>query len=128
MICRPSSYRAETWWHSSIPVPAFTVFPKRAEDWRGQPLEGDDDDQDIFITRRADLSFEEFSDYWVNKHWPLVQTIRPIMENAVRYAQQHSINAVPEGVPRRPTTGSPRSGSKARRISSRSRRRPSRRP
>ncbi|MCA2436013.1 EthD domain-containing protein [Rhizobium leguminosarum] len=57
------------------------------------------------MTRRADLSFEDFSDYWVNKHWPPVQTIRPIMENAVRYAQQHSINAVPEGVPAAPYDG-----------------------
>lgn len=59
----------------------------------------------IFMTRRADLSFEEFSEYWVNKHWPLVQTIKPIMENAVRYAQQHSINAVPDGVPAAPYDG-----------------------
>ncbi|MGO8170547.1 EthD domain-containing protein [Rhizobium ruizarguesonis] len=57
------------------------------------------------MTRRADLSFEEFSHYWVNKHRPLVQTIWPIMENAFRYAQQHSINAVPEGVPAAPYDG-----------------------
>jgi len=36
----------------------------------------------IFMTRRADLSFEEFSDYWINRRWPLVQTVRPIMDPA----------------------------------------------
>ena len=29
----------------------------------------------LFLTRRADLSFQEFSDYWMNVHWPLVKTV-----------------------------------------------------
>jgi hypothetical protein len=29
----------------------------------------------FFITRRSDLTREQFNDYWLNKHWPIVQTV-----------------------------------------------------
>ena len=29
----------------------------------------------LFITHRSDLTPEQFNDYSLNKHWPIVQTI-----------------------------------------------------
>ncbi|SIT55607.1 Ethyl tert-butyl ether degradation EthD [Mesorhizobium prunaredense] len=59
----------------------------------------------LFLTRRPDLSFEEFSDYWMNIHWPLVKTVPEITENAIRYVQQHNIGAVPGPVTPAPFDG-----------------------
>jgi uncharacterized protein (TIGR02118 family) len=59
----------------------------------------------LFLTRKADLTFEQFSDYWKNVHWPIVQTVPEVMENTIRYTQQHNIGGVPEGVTAAPFDG-----------------------
>jgi uncharacterized protein (TIGR02118 family) len=59
----------------------------------------------LFLTRRADLTFAQFSDYWMNVHWPIVQTVPEVMANTIRYTQQHNIGGVPEGVPAAPFDG-----------------------
>lgn len=59
----------------------------------------------LFLTRRADLSFQEFSDYWMNVHWPLVKTVPEVTENTIRYVQQHNIGGVPDFVTAAPFDG-----------------------
>lgn len=59
----------------------------------------------LFLTRRSDLTFEEFSDYWMNKHWPIVQTVPAVKEHTIRYVQQHNVGGVPEGMPGAPFDG-----------------------
>ena len=57
-----------------------------------------------FLTRRADLTHEQFIDYWQKEHWPLIISLGPAKENTRRYVQQHSI-IVPEGLPTAPYDG-----------------------
>jgi uncharacterized protein (TIGR02118 family) len=59
----------------------------------------------LLLTRRPDLTFEEFSHYWKNVHWPIVQTVPEVMQHTIRYTQQHSIGGVPDGVPAAPFDG-----------------------
>lgn len=59
----------------------------------------------LFLTRRSDLTFEEFSKYWENVHWPIVKSIAAVKENTIRYVQQHNIGGVPEGVTAAPFDG-----------------------
>lgn len=59
----------------------------------------------LFLTRRPDLTFEQFSDYWMNKHWPIVQTVPEVKQHTLRYVQQHSIGGVPEGLNAAPFDG-----------------------
>jgi uncharacterized protein (TIGR02118 family) len=59
----------------------------------------------LFLTRRADLTFEQFSDYWQNTHWPIVIGLRSVKENTRRYVQQHSIGGVPDGLTAAPYDG-----------------------
>ena len=59
----------------------------------------------LFLTRRADLSFEAFSEYWMNTHWPLVQTVPEVAAHTLRYVQQHNIGNVPDFVTAAPFDG-----------------------
>jgi len=59
----------------------------------------------LFLTRRSDLTFEEFSNYWQHVHWPIVQSVPEVEANTVRYVQQHNIGGVPEGVTAAPFDG-----------------------
>jgi len=59
----------------------------------------------LLLTRRPDLTFEQFSKYWQEIHWPIVQTVPEVMENTIRYTQQHSIGGVPDGAPAAPFDG-----------------------
>jgi uncharacterized protein (TIGR02118 family) len=59
----------------------------------------------LFLARRPDLTFEQFSDYWMNTHWPIVQTVPEVKKHTIRYVQQHSIRSVPEGLPAAPFDG-----------------------
>jgi uncharacterized protein (TIGR02118 family) len=58
-----------------------------------------------FLTRRADLTFEQFGDYWQNKDWPTIIGLGPAKENTRRYVQQHSIGGVPDGLTAAPYDG-----------------------
>lgn len=44
------------------------------------------------LKRRPDLTHEEFSDYWFNKHHPLGERIVPKEALSVRYVQNHALN------------------------------------
>jgi len=59
----------------------------------------------LFLTRRSDLTFEQFADHWMNVHWPAVQTVREVMKQTIRYTQQHNIGGVPEGATAAPFDG-----------------------
>jgi EthD domain len=67
----------------------------------------------IFVQRRADLSHEQFADYWMNVHWPLVRSVPEVRQYTRRYVQLHPIQ-VPEGLPSHLTTGSAKPGSTVR--------------
>ena len=45
----------------------------------------------LFITRRSDLTREQFNDYWLNKHWPIVQTVPEAKKYTRRYVQLHNL-------------------------------------
>ena len=53
----------------------------------------------LFLTRRSDLSRQEFSDYWRNKHWPLVRALPEVEAHLLRYVQQHAVDGLPDGLP-----------------------------
>jgi uncharacterized protein (TIGR02118 family) len=42
------------------------------------------------LRRLPSLSLEEFQDYWLNKHAPLVKSVQPIL-GMVRYVQVHRL-------------------------------------
>ncbi|WP_326566185.1 EthD domain-containing protein [Amycolatopsis rhabdoformis] len=58
-----------------------------------------------FLTRRADFTPEQFSEYWTNVHAPLVMSVPGVRKHAIRYVQQHNTGLVPEGVPAAPYDG-----------------------
>ena len=43
------------------------------------------------LRRLPSLSLEEFQDYWLNKHAPLVRTLQPVL-GMVRYVQVHRLS------------------------------------
>ena len=49
----------------------------------------------LFLTRRADLTRQQFSDYWMNVHWPIVQSVPEVKKYTRRYVQQHNIGGTP---------------------------------
>jgi len=58
-----------------------------------------------FLTRRPDLSQEEFSAYWRDKHAPLVQSLAPFKLLVRRYVQQRPAEGVPNRLPLAPYDG-----------------------
>jgi uncharacterized protein (TIGR02118 family) len=59
----------------------------------------------VFLTRRRDLTHEQFSQYWKEKHAPLVMSLDVFKAHVRHYTQQHSLNNVPEGFPVVPYDG-----------------------
>jgi uncharacterized protein (TIGR02118 family) len=59
----------------------------------------------VFLTRRPDLTHEQFSKYWKEKHAPLVMSLDVFKTHVRHYIQQHSLNNVPEGFPVGPYDG-----------------------
>ncbi|MFC0306110.1 EthD domain-containing protein [Rhizorhabdus histidinilytica] len=43
----------------------------------------------VFVTRKTDLSYDEFSDYWLNRHAPLVKSVPEFMRHVRKYVQHH---------------------------------------
>jgi uncharacterized protein (TIGR02118 family) len=59
----------------------------------------------VFLTRRPDLTHEQFSQYWKEKHAPLVMSLDVFKTHVRHYTQQHSLNNVPEDLPVVPYDG-----------------------
>ena len=59
----------------------------------------------LFLTRRSDLTREQFSDHWMNKHWPVVQTVPEVMEATRHYVQLHNVDGLPSAVTPAPYDG-----------------------
>ncbi|MFK4299649.1 uncharacterized protein (TIGR02118 family) [Arthrobacter sp. GAS37] len=53
----------------------------------------------VFLTRRADLTREEFNEYWTNIHTPLLAAMPANAENARKYVQLHSTGEQIPGLP-----------------------------
>jgi uncharacterized protein (TIGR02118 family) len=58
-----------------------------------------------FLTRRPDLSQEQFSAYWRDKHAPLVLSLGPFTSLVRRYVQQRPVEGVPNQLPLVPYDG-----------------------
>lgn len=52
-----------------------------------------------FLTRRADLSHEEFSRYWVERHAPFLENLPEVRQYVRRYVQQDAAAGLPDGLP-----------------------------
>ena len=59
----------------------------------------------MFLTRRADLTREQFSEYWEKKHWPIILSMPEAKTFTKRYVQQHNIGQVPPGITAAPYDG-----------------------
>jgi uncharacterized protein (TIGR02118 family) len=59
----------------------------------------------LFLTRRADLTRQQFSDYWMNVHWPIVQSVPEVKKYMRRYVQQHNIGGTPNVITAAPYDG-----------------------
>jgi uncharacterized protein (TIGR02118 family) len=59
----------------------------------------------VFLTRRPDLTHEQFSQYWEKKHAPLVMSLDVFKAHVRRYNQLHSLDNVPETFPVVPYDG-----------------------
>ena len=59
----------------------------------------------MFLTRRADLTREQFGEYWEKKHWPIILSIPEAKTFTKRYVQQHNIGQVPPGITAAPYDG-----------------------
>jgi uncharacterized protein (TIGR02118 family) len=59
----------------------------------------------VFLTRRSDLTHEQFSQYWKEKHAPLVMSLNVFKTHVRHYTQQRPLNNVPEGFPVVPYDG-----------------------
>jgi uncharacterized protein (TIGR02118 family) len=59
----------------------------------------------VFLTRRPDLTHEQFNQYWKEKHAALVMSLDVFKTHVRHYTQQHSLNNVPEGLPVVPYDG-----------------------
>jgi uncharacterized protein (TIGR02118 family) len=58
-----------------------------------------------FLTRRPNLTRDQFSEYWKDKHAPLVMSLDSFSSSIRRYVQQHPLNEVPGGFPIPPYDG-----------------------
>jgi uncharacterized protein (TIGR02118 family) len=50
----------------------------------------------IFLTRREDLTHEEFSEYWLNDHAPLLESLPEVQQYVRRYVQQGKAAGLPQ--------------------------------
>jgi len=50
----------------------------------------------VFLTRRPDLTHEQFRQYWQEKHAPLVMSLDVFKMHVRHYTQQHSLSNLPE--------------------------------
>src|SRR3546814_5431273 len=50
----------------------------------------------VFVARKAGLTPEQFSDYWLNRHAPLVKSVPEFMRYVRKYVQHHAAPGAPE--------------------------------
>ncbi len=57
------------------------------------------------VRKRADLSFEDFADYWLNRHGPLVRGLweKGTFPGMLKYVQSHTIHGADGGATARGT-------------------------
>ncbi|WP_158807844.1 EthD domain-containing protein [Beijerinckia sp. L45] len=49
----------------------------------------------LLISRKAGMSLEDFKDYWLNKHLPVVQSVPEVGRYSKRYVQQYNTYSSP---------------------------------
>jgi uncharacterized protein (TIGR02118 family) len=59
----------------------------------------------IFLTRRPDLTHEQFIQYWKDKHASMLTSLDSFTSSVQRYIQQHALDNVPGGFPIPPYDG-----------------------
>jgi uncharacterized protein (TIGR02118 family) len=59
----------------------------------------------VFLTRRPDLTHEQFIQYWKDEHAPLLMGLDAFKSSVRRYTQQHSLNIAPGDLPIVPYDG-----------------------
>jgi uncharacterized protein (TIGR02118 family) len=59
----------------------------------------------VLLTRRPDLTREEFDAYWTEKHTPLLAAMPATQEVVRRYVQLHSTDDTVDGIPTAPYDG-----------------------
>jgi uncharacterized protein (TIGR02118 family) len=59
----------------------------------------------LFLTRRADLTRQQFSDHWMDVHWPIVESVPEVEKYVRRYVQQHNIGGTPNVITAAPYDG-----------------------
>jgi uncharacterized protein (TIGR02118 family) len=106
-----------TRWQAPASIPATTPEPRVKRSLgcsakNGQVRQQSDTGGDVwmikvsaFLRRRPDLTPEQFSEYWTDKHAPLVMRLGSFTSSVRRYSQQHSLNNVPAGFPILPYDG-----------------------
>lgn len=58
-----------------------------------------------FLTRRADITREQFSEYWTNTHAKLLMEVPEVKDYTIRYVQQHNMGIELDGVTPAPYDG-----------------------
>lgn len=58
-----------------------------------------------FLTRRKDLSREDFDDYWARRHSPLARSLPEFETYVRRCVRQHAVDGLPPGLPLAPFDG-----------------------
>jgi uncharacterized protein (TIGR02118 family) len=59
----------------------------------------------VFVMRRSDLTHEQFTRYWKDKHAPLLMSLDSFTSSVRYYIQQHSLNNIPGNLPILPYDG-----------------------
>ena len=53
----------------------------------------------VFTVRRPDLNYKEFSEYWIDRHAPLVKSVPEFMRHVRKYVQHHRASGDELGTP-----------------------------
>ena len=53
----------------------------------------------VFAKRRPDLTYEQFNEYWKDRHAPLLMSLDSFKSSVRRYTQQRPLNNVPADLP-----------------------------
>ncbi|RZL82533.1 MAG: EthD family reductase [Sphingomonas sp.] len=59
----------------------------------------------FFLTRRSDLTHEQFTRYWLDRHAPLLEGLPEVQLNVRKYVQQDALKGLPPSLPVAPFDG-----------------------